>query len=422
MARKSLQPPKGAASRSSSKRPTPSESAVETATPAKRAKRQSTTKVTPKKSEHFTHKDSDDDDDMDDDASLSDQDSENYDDESASAVVSSDEEPESNLEDEESEEDIPQRSRGRTKATSGTPKSEGKGSTKKGKSELWRPGVGAGLGPGTQVVIKKPKAREAGDTPYTDDTIHPNTMHFLEDLAANNDRQWLKMHDPDYRNAQKDWTSFLENLTEKVIEADETIPELPVKDIVFRIYRDVRFSSNPTPYKAAFSAAWSRTGRKGPYAAYYVQVKPGGGSLVAGGLWQPEPNALARMRRIIDRRPQRMKQALAQSSIRKEFLDGVAEDDRKVVKKFVAHNSDNALKTKPKGFDSDHKNIELLRLRSFTLSRKVKDEEVLGANGLSRIAELIGCLVPFVTYLNSVVMPDDESDSSDEDNDNRDDE
>ena len=56
--------------------------------------------------------------------------------------------------------------------------------------ELWKPG--AKLAPGTQLVIKKPKARDAGDTPYLDHTIHPNTMLFLKDLAANNDRQWLK--------------------------------------------------------------------------------------------------------------------------------------------------------------------------------------------------------------------------------------
>lgn len=56
--------------------------------------------------------------------------------------------------------------------------------------ELWK--SGAKLPPGTQLIMKKPKARDAGDTPYSDDTIHPNTMLFLEDLAANNERQWLK--------------------------------------------------------------------------------------------------------------------------------------------------------------------------------------------------------------------------------------
>lgn len=59
-------------------------------------------------------------------------------------------------------------------------------------SELWRPGVKAGLGPGNQVVIKKPQARAAGKTPYQDHTIHPNTLLFLKELKANNERQWLK--------------------------------------------------------------------------------------------------------------------------------------------------------------------------------------------------------------------------------------
>lgn len=80
------------------------------------------------------------------------------------------------------------------------------------------------------------------------------------------------MHDPDYRAAQKDWASFVESVTQKVIDIDDTIPELPVKDIVresdsirdstmltflkvFRIYRDIRFSSDPTPYKVRYAGS-----------------------------------------------------------------------------------------------------------------------------------------------------------------------
>jgi len=149
----------------------------------------------------------------------------------------------------------------------------------KGK-ELWREGVSTGLGPGKQVFIEKPKPRGDGGIKYVPERIHPHTMAFLKDLKNNNDREWLKMHDPDYRQSWKDWQSFVETLTEKISEIDETIPELPPKDLVFRIYRDIRFSPDPTPYKPHFSAAWSRTGRKGPYACYYVQIQPGGKSLV----------------------------------------------------------------------------------------------------------------------------------------------
>lgn len=56
-------------------------------------------------------------------------------------------------------------------------------------------------------------------------------------------------NDKEYRRSLKDWESFVETLTEKIIEVDDTVPELPIKDVVFRIYRDVRFSKNKTPYK-----------------------------------------------------------------------------------------------------------------------------------------------------------------------------
>jgi len=67
-----------------------------------------------------------------------------------------------------------------------------KGTIYKKGTELWREGVRTGLGPGRQVIIAKPKARPAGKIPYADNHIHPNTMLFLQDLAKNNDREWLK--------------------------------------------------------------------------------------------------------------------------------------------------------------------------------------------------------------------------------------
>jgi uncharacterized protein (DUF2461 family) len=61
------------------------------------------------------------------------------------------------------------------------------------------------------------------------------------------------VHDPDYRTSWNDWSTFVESLSEKIAEKDETIPELPAKDLVFRIYRDIRFSSDPTPYKVCMT-------------------------------------------------------------------------------------------------------------------------------------------------------------------------
>jgi hypothetical protein len=143
--------------------------------------------------------------------------------------------------DDESEEDDEYDSEEDVKPKKRKPQSKGKSSgglgavvnavVEKGK-ELWRPGVKTGLGPGKQVFIEKPKPRGDGGISYVPDRIHPNTMLFLKELKANNDREWLKMHDPDYRTSWKDWESFVEALTEKIAELDETIPELPPKDLV----------------------------------------------------------------------------------------------------------------------------------------------------------------------------------------------
>ncbi|OJJ43108.1 hypothetical protein ASPZODRAFT_1218075 [Penicilliopsis zonata CBS 506.65] len=274
----------------------------------------------------------------------------------------------------------------------------------KGK-ELWREGVRTGLGPGKEVFIQKPKARDPGDTLYEDETLHPNTMLFLQDLKQNNDREWLKAHDADYRAAKKDWETFVESLTEKIIEKDETIPELPAKDVVFRIHRDVRFSKNPTPYKTHFSAAWSRTGKKGPYAAYYVHLEPEA-SFVGCGLWMPEAEKLALLREEVDQRSHRLKAILREANMRRVIFDGIPDEEREAVKAFVDQNKESSLKIKPKGYEVDNENILLLRLRSFTISKSLADVDLLGPTVQEKIATLIGTMEPFVTYLNKVVMPD----------------
>lgn len=315
-----------------------------TATPtrqSKRAKVSSDTSVTPKKSPYFEPAS-----DQSEPESEIENEASGYEDEDQSVSEVSPPPESEEDEDEEaeytSEEDGPKNRKPGRKSTARVVSVKGANG-----KELWRPGVKADLAPGEQVFIKLPQPRKAGKTAYKGDAIHPNTMLFLADLKQNNDREWLKVHDADYRQSKQDFDSFVECLTEKIIEKDETIPELPPKDLTFRIYRDIRFSPDPTPYKTHFSAAWSRTGRKGPYAHYYVQIQPGG-SFVGAGIWHPEAEPLNLLRRSVDRRAHRLKEVLMDPLIRKECLGGAPKDEKKVVKSFCASNSENALKSKPK--------------------------------------------------------------------------
>ncbi|KAG6008459.1 hypothetical protein E4U21_004481 [Claviceps maximensis] len=268
-------------------------------------------------------------------------------------------------------------------------------------------------------IIPLEKMRDTGGVDYADYKVHRNTLLFLKDLKANNKRAWLKSHDGEYRRALKDWQSFVETATQTVIHVDETVPELPFKDVFFRIYRDIRFSKIKTPYKPHFSAAWSRTGRKGPYACYYIHCEPGS-SLIAGGLWQPQASSMAKLRRSIDRHPDRWRRVLNEASFKKVFFPKIklSAGPEAAVQAFAGRNKENALKKRPMGYEVTHPDIELLKLRNYTISTKIDADFFTKDDVQERLAELIRGLYGFVTFLNSVIMPDpaldDDSDSASE--------
>ncbi|KAI5810007.1 hypothetical protein DFH27DRAFT_606430 [Peziza echinospora] len=243
---------------------------------------------------------------------------------------------------------------------------------------------------------------------YTDETIHCHTLEFLRKLAESNNRDWFSENDIIYRAAKADFDSFITILSEKITEhVDTTVPELPLKDLIFRIYRDIRFSNDQTPYKVYFSAAWSRTGRKGPYAHYYLQIQPQGKSMVGGGLWHVDSQPLALLRQHIARNPDRLKRILASPGIAEGFLElNKHVDENQAVDAFVAKNSEDALKSAPKGYPKDHVDIKLLRLRSFTVGKRLQDEDVTSSNIVGVIVDLFSKMEPLITYLNSVIMPD----------------
>ncbi|KAK3381658.1 hypothetical protein B0H63DRAFT_561304 [Podospora didyma] len=263
------------------------------------------------------------------------------------------------------------------------------------------------------------KLRDTGCIAYADDRIHKNTLLFLKDLKANNKRPWLKSRDAEYRRSLEDWETYVMSLTEKITAVDETIPELPFKDVNFRIYRDVRFSNDQTPYKPHYSAAFSRTGRKGPYACYYVHMEPGK-SFIGGGLWHPDGPAVAKVRASIDERPKRWRRVLIDPEFRRVFLPsvagpGVKEDE--VIEAFAASNAENALKRPPKGFIPEHRDVSLLKLRNYTVWKQLDDAIWSRPGGQEEVLKCIKAMVGYVTHLNRIVMPDpndDDDDSEDE--------
>ncbi|KAJ3480469.1 hypothetical protein NLI96_g8327 [Meripilus lineatus] len=256
------------------------------------------------------------------------------------------------------------------------------------------------------VVVQAPKT---GRVPPGQ--ISRNTFDFLSELKVpeHNDREWFKLHEPVYRLAEKEWKDFVEVFTELLVEADPQVPPLPPKDVIHRIYRDVRFSNDKTPYKTGFCASFSRSGRKGIFAKYHVRIEPGGNSIIAAGAWQPGKNELATIRNNILRSPKRLKDIISEPAFEKLF--GKARPDPKGGRSSVFGFEDE-LKTAPKGIDKTHKDIALLKCRSLAVVHKFDDDIVLSPDFKDELVRIINILRPFIHCLNDMMtLPPEDSDS-----------
>ncbi|KZT59965.1 hypothetical protein CALCODRAFT_515678 [Calocera cornea HHB12733] len=244
--------------------------------------------------------------------------------------------------------------------------------------------------------------------------ISQNTLEFLDHMKdpSCNDREWFRLHEPVYRLAEQEWKDFIEHMLEKVSEVDDEVPPLPPKDVIHRIYRDIRFSNDKTPYKRGFSATFSRSGRKGIFAKYHIHVQPGDHSMIASGVWCPNKNELESIRHHIKHDPSRLRDIISSKSFTKHF--GPSKPDPKGRRQNVFGREDE-LKTAPKGVEKDHKDIDLLKLRSVAVHKMFTDKEVLDKKFIDHICEIVGEMRPFVHCLNDYLTVPVDSDVEDED-------
>ncbi|KAI0942836.1 hypothetical protein AcW1_002611 [Taiwanofungus camphoratus] len=285
------------------------------------------------------------------------------------------------------------------------------------------------------VVVQAPKT---GQVPPGQ--ISRNTFEFLSQLKKPecNDREWcrdalrldlvhiliipsplrFKLHEPVYRLAEKEWKDFVEVFTDLLVDVDPQIPHLPPKDVIHRIYRDIRFSNDKTPYKRGFSASFSRGGRKSIFAHYHISlftlysaIIPGGQSLIGAGSWCPGKNELATIRTNIMRSSSRLRQVISAPDFVKFF--GKPKPHPKGERQSIFGMEDE-LKTAPKGVEKTHKDIDLLKCRSFCVVHRFMDSEVLAPNFKESLCEVVRVMQPFVHCMNDLMtIQDADSDSDD---------
>jgi uncharacterized protein (TIGR02453 family) len=217
--------------------------------------------------------------------------------------------------------------------------------------------------------------------------IQGTSLRFLQLLKKNNNREWFAKNKELYIQAQNDLEIFAGALLTELSRHD--LIETPSgKKSLHRIYRDTRFSADKTPYKTNLSGNFTRA-TKSRRGGYYFHIEPGN-SFVAGGFWNPDPQDIKRIRDEIafDDRP--LRKILKTKAFLSSFGELKGEQ----------------LKTAPKGFDSGHAAIDLLRYKQFLLIRRFQDKEVLDGSFVKLVSQTFQHMRPFFDYMSETLTTD----------------
>ncbi len=214
-------------------------------------------------------------------------------------------------------------------------------------------------------------------------TLQPQVFQFLQQVKQNNNREWFNANKPTYQAAHDNFKAFANSVHDLMSLHDEL-----ERMKLHRIYRDIRFSKDKTPYKAHFSGSFVRA-TKWRRGGYYFHVQPGA-SMVGGGFWGPVTADLKRIRTELAADAEPMRQITAAPAFIETF--GKLEGDQ--------------LKTAPAGYPKDHPNIDLLRYKQFVVRRSFTDEEVLSSDFAEKVSATFQHMRPFFDYMSDVLTTD----------------
>ncbi len=190
--------------------------------------------------------------------------------------------------------------------------------------------------------------------------ISEETLIFLKKLEKNNNRDWFQANKKEFEKAKADLTDFTAFLIGEVSKFDSQISNVLPQECVFRIYRDVRFSKDKSPYKIHLGAYISPGGRKSMAPGYYFHIQPGQ-SFVAGGKHIPDGPETLKIRSAIANQTDEFLKIVGKKSFREQFGELRGE----------------SLKSAPKGFDPEHKALEYLKLKEFMAFIELRDDKFL---------------------------------------------
>lgn len=219
-------------------------------------------------------------------------------------------------------------------------------------------------------------------------TIIPkSSLDFLTQLKENNNKVWFDANKSKYLEELNHIETFAGALLQELSKTD-VLETASGKKSVYRIYRDIRFAKDKTPFKTFWGGSFTRatSQRRG---GYYFHLEKGN-SFFAGGFWGPNAGDLKRVRSefALDSTP--MQKILKSKTFVSTF--GTLQGEQ--------------LKTAPKGYDITHEAIDLLRYKQFLIIKRFTDDEVLSPNFLEQALQTCINMRPFFDYMSEVLSTD----------------
>jgi len=217
--------------------------------------------------------------------------------------------------------------------------------------------------------------------------LQSSTIQFLKSLKKNNNKDWFEKNRKQYELAKSDYLDFVTKVLQELQNFDKTLLELQPKQCVFRLNRDVRFSKNKDPYKTNFGASFSKGAKKIQSAGYYFHLEPGE-NFVGGGLWMPMAPDLNKVRQEIDYCFKEFSSILKKPNFKTTYGD-----------------MDNSMKLvrPPKGFEIDNPALDYLKLKSFVVTRPMKDIELTDKALIKNVIKDFKSIAPLVHFLNRAI-------------------
>ena len=214
--------------------------------------------------------------------------------------------------------------------------------------------------------------------------IPKDVLKFLKNLSQNNNREWFNDHKKEFKALQAKVKEFY-NMIYNNLNVHDEVDKLKL----FRIYRDIRFSKNKTPYKTHFGGSFHR---KKPElrGGYYLQISPNDGSFLATGFWDPKKEDLYRIRKEFEMDDSEFRDIINTSAFRSTWGELMGDE----------------VKTAPKGFSKEHPAIDLIRKKQFIFTRPFTDKEVTSEGFLEEIDKSFKTIRPYFDYMSDVLTTD----------------